>query len=95
VTLYSQNDLYATIKTTLIPVNRRSKQRTNDERLDVFLLFRLPLVNGIFKTALNDQLVSQSLTTPATPKTSTPQPLMTQKRLKPLNPPKPLNPLAT
>jgi hypothetical protein len=95
VTLYSQNDLYVTIKTTLIPANRRLKQRTNDKRLDASLLFRLPLVNSVFKTALDDQLVSQNLTTLATPKTLTPQPLITQKRLKPPNPLKPLNLLAT
>jgi hypothetical protein len=93
--LYSQNDLYITIKTILIPVNRRSKQRTNDERLDVSLLFRLSFVNSVFETALDDQPVFQSLTTPATPKTSTSQPLVTQKRLKPPNPLKPLNPLVT
>jgi hypothetical protein len=54
MTLYSQNDLYVTIKTTLIPVNRHLKQRTNDKRLDVSLLFRLPLRNSVFETALND-----------------------------------------
>jgi hypothetical protein len=95
MTLYSQNDLYVTIKTTSIPVNRRSKQRTNNKRLDASLLFRLSLVNNVFETALGDQPVSQSLTMSATPKTLTPQPLITQKRLKPPNPSKPLNPLAT
>jgi hypothetical protein len=54
VTLYSQNDLYVTIKTTSIPANRRLKQRTNDKRLDASLLFRLSLVNSVFETALGD-----------------------------------------
>jgi hypothetical protein len=60
-----------TIKTILILVNRRLKQRTNNKKLDIFLLFRLFFVNNVFKTVLNDQLVSQSLTTPVTPKTLT------------------------
>jgi hypothetical protein len=60
-----------TIKTILIPVNRRLKQRTNNKRLDISLLFRFFLVNNVFKTALDNQLVSQSLTTLATPKTLT------------------------
>jgi hypothetical protein len=84
-----------TIKTTSIPANRRLKQRTSNERLNISLLFRLPLRNSVFETALGDQPVSQSLTTPATLKTSIPQPLITQKRLKPLNPLKPPNSLAT
>jgi hypothetical protein len=67
--LYSQNDLYATIKTTSIPANKRLKQKTNNKRLDVSLLFRLFLINSVFETALNNQPVSQSLTMPATPKT--------------------------
>jgi hypothetical protein len=47
-----------TIKTTLIPANRRSKQRTNNKRLDASLLFRLSFVNSVFETALSDQPVS-------------------------------------
>jgi hypothetical protein len=58
MTLYSQNNLYITIKTTLIPVNRRLKQRTNDKRLDASLLFKLSLMNSVFETTLNDQPVS-------------------------------------
>jgi hypothetical protein len=71
MTLYSQNDLYTTIKTTSIPANRRLKQKTNDKSLDVSLLFRLPLRNNVFETALDNQLMSQILTTLATPKTLT------------------------
>jgi hypothetical protein len=56
-TLYSQNDLYVTIKTTLIPANRRLKQRTNNKRLNASLLFRLSFVNNVFETALGDQPV--------------------------------------
>jgi hypothetical protein len=58
MTLYSQNDLYATIKIISIPANRRLKQKTNDKRLDASLLFRLSLRNSVFETALGDQLVS-------------------------------------
>jgi hypothetical protein len=47
-----------TIKTTLIPINRRLKQRTNDKRLDISLLFRLSFINSIFETALNNQPMS-------------------------------------
>jgi hypothetical protein len=43
-----------TIKTTLIPVNKRLKQRINNKRLDVSLLFRLSLINNVFKTAFGD-----------------------------------------
>jgi hypothetical protein len=43
-----------TIKTTLIPVNRRLKQKTNNKRLDISLLFKLSLRNSIFKTASDD-----------------------------------------
>jgi hypothetical protein len=58
MTLYSQNDLYTTIKTTSISANKRLKQRTNNKRLDVSLLFRLPLINSVFETALGDQPMS-------------------------------------
>jgi hypothetical protein len=54
------------------PGSSHSKQRTNDKRLDVSLLFRLPLGNSVFETALGDQLVSQIRTTPAIPRTLTP-----------------------
>jgi hypothetical protein len=50
-----------TIKTTSIPANRHLKQKTNNKRLDVSPLFRLPFKNkpsGVFETALGDQLVS-------------------------------------
>jgi hypothetical protein len=43
-----------TIKITLIPVNRRLKQRTNNKKLDVSLLFRLFFRNSVFETAFGD-----------------------------------------
>jgi hypothetical protein len=89
MTLYSQNNLYATIKTTSTHANKRSKQKINDKRLNVSLLFRLSLRNkpsGAFETALGDKPVCQILTTPVTPRTLTPPLLMTQKRLRLPNP---------
>jgi hypothetical protein len=52
-------------------MNKHLKQRTNNKRLDVSLLFRLFLRNNVFKTAFDDQPVSQIRTTLATPKTLT------------------------
>jgi hypothetical protein len=63
-----------TIKTTLTYVNKRLKQKINNKRLNISLLFRLFLKNkpnNVFKTALSDKLVYQILTTPATPRTLT------------------------
>jgi hypothetical protein len=60
MTLYSRNNLYATIKTTSTHANGRSKQKINDKRLDASLLFRLPLRNkpsNVFKTAFGDKPV--------------------------------------
>jgi hypothetical protein len=74
MTLCSQNDLYATIKTILTHANRRLKQKINNKRLDVSLLFRLFLRNkpsNTFKTALGDKLVYQILTTLIIPRTLT------------------------
>jgi hypothetical protein len=43
-----------TIETTLIFANKRLKQRANNKRLDVSLLFRLFLRNSVFETVLGD-----------------------------------------